>query len=267
MAAVQRAAGKHPHAAAAVGFWWHRDSAGYDFEEHLKEDAGKNRMMPCIVARGGEDERYRLEGTSNRVFEDLASADCTPEDALKFTNKWGFLCRHHLGNKEMILDELSGFYDQVHYFQNMLNFARLKNYKDLIQSIRHADTSAGKISGTGHFTLDVVMRPGVELPHVFIRPDSLLSFATIELMQTIAGAAEIRTCLHCRKFFTLSSEANRRSTRQYCSDRCRVAMSRARKESENEASLPVPAPAAPSPPPEPLPRPALPPRRRRKPER
>lgn len=256
--------------AAAVGFWWHRDSAGYDFAECPEEDSSKSRLVPCIVARGGEVETYWLEGTSNRVFEDLVNTSPYngdgPQDALKFTNKWGFLCRHHLLKRKMILNELGGFYDQAHDFKNMLNFARLKNYKDLVLGIRHADTSAGKISGTGSFTLDVVMRPGVELPHVFIRPDSLLSFATIELMQTIAGAAEIRTCLHCRKFFTLSSEANRRSTRQYCSDRCRVAMSRARKESENEASLPVPAPAVPSPPPEPLPRPALPPRRRRKPE-
>ena len=258
---------------AAVGFWWHRDSTGYDFVELVEEDSGKSEVVPYIVPRGGENEPYLLEGTSNRVFEDLVNAlPCDPQEALKFTNRWGFLCRHHLHYKKMKLTELNGFYDQVHHFNNMLTLVHLKNYKDLIRNIHSADTSTGKISGTGHFTLDVIMRHGVESPQVFIRPDSLLSFAAIELMQTIAGAADIRTCPHCWNFFTVSSDANRRITRQYCSDRCKVASSRKRTKENaakkaKKASLPVLAPAAPSSQPTPLPQQALPPRRRRKPER
>ena len=259
---------------AAVRLRWKRCRAGYQVEAHgslqsgVSEDSNKH-----IVPRVGEAETYWLEDNywlrrkgRRRVFEDLASTDCTPEDALKFTNEWGFLFRHHHRQKEMMsLTGENGFYDWVHYFRNMLIHARQKNYKAIRDNIPRDETHFNESSGIGYFALDVEVKPGAEMPWVFIRAQSLLSFAVMEMMQVIAGG-EIRTCAHCLSFFTLLTGVNRRSTRQYCSDRCRFAASRAAKKIEAAKKASLPARAAPPPPPEPLPRPALPPRRRRKSE-
>lgn len=259
---------------AAVRLRWNRDSAGYDVEARgslqrgVSEDSNKH-----IVPRGGEVEAYWLDGdywlkrkSRRRIFEDLASADCTPEDALKFANEWGFLFRHQ--QEEMSLTGEDGFYNWVHYFTNMLVLAQQKNYKAIRQNIARDESPLRRPSGIGYFTLDVALVPGAELPYVFIQAQSLLSFAVMEMMQVIAGG-EIRTCAHCRSFFTLSAGVNRRSTRKYCSDRCRLATSRAgkKKEAARTASLLLSAPATLSFPPTPLPQEALPPRRRRSPAR
>ena len=263
---------------AAVRLRWNRDSAGYDVEARGSLQRGASEdSNKYIVPRGGEVENYWLDGdywlqrkSRRRIFKDLASADCTPEDALRFANEWGFLFRHQ--QKEMSLTGEDGFYNWVHYFTNMLVLAQQKNYKAIRQNIARDESPLRQPSGIGYFTLDVAIVPGAELPYVFIQAQSLLSFAVMEMMQVIAGG-EIRTCAHCLNFFTLSTGVNRRSTRKYCSDRCRLATSRAGKKKEaakkakkaKKASLPVLV-AAPSAPHAPLPQQALPPRRRRKPE-
>jgi hypothetical protein len=237
---------------AAVRLQWKRDGA---------DDEPKTRdAHTYIAARGGEVELYWLEGTSYRVFEDLANADCTPEDALKFVNKWGLLYPDQ--KTEMDLTGVAGFYSEVHYFQTMLLHARQQNYAALLSNIPRG-RDLDEISGIGRFTLDVAMRPGVVLPQVFIRSRSLVSFALAELMQVIAGGAEIRTCDQCHKFFAISSDTKRRRSRKYCSDRCRVAMSRAAKAKEQEKAEATAMPKEPRIK-KPTPAPAiLPPRRRR----
>lgn len=247
---------------AAVRLRWKFDGAGYELEtrgtlgrgDH--EDANK-----YIVARGGEAEHYWLEGTDARVYEELANTPITPSGALKFANKRGLLFRDR--HDEM---SLSDFYHSVHFIETMLVLARQRNYKGILANIPRDDDELKTPSGIGLFTMDVSLVPGADLPRVFIRAQSLMSFALMELMQVVASAAEIRTCgsLHCRNFFTISPDAKRRSSRQYCSDRCRVAQSRARaKEDIIMMSQPRSAMRPLSPP---KPQLALPPRRRRQPK-
>ena len=62
-------------------------------------------------------------------------------------------------------------------------------------------------------------------PRVFIEPQSLWLFCVSELMQLVAGGTVFQPCLNCGSVFTRGVEGTRK-TRQYCSDRCRIAMHR-----------------------------------------
>jgi hypothetical protein len=228
--------------AAAVGFWWERDRAGYEIDS----------AREAIVSGGGEAERYWVEGTSHRVFEDLANRRRTPEHALAFTRRWGFLLRRHVLQRAMSLTEVGGFYDQQRYVETLLTNALHKDYSTLLSNIPRPtrsvdDPNSGlildvpdtsKVAGIGLFTLDVMMKPDSDLPHVFIRPASLLSFVVAEMVQTIAGAAAVRSCEHCHNLFTLSLK--RRRTRRYCGTPCRVAANRAKADAEQKAATVAP---------------------------
>jgi len=68
--------------------------------------------------------------------------------------------------------------------------------------------------------------PGESTPRLFLQPNNLTSYCWIELMQVVAAEATIQRCLNCARFFPRGIERGTRSTRQYCSDRCRVTMHR-----------------------------------------
>jgi hypothetical protein len=221
--------------AADIRLLWKRDSAGYEIRGGagvLAPYSTPEHSSASIVGRGGEVEQYWLEGTVNRVFEDIANADATPEGALRFVNKWGFL----YAEDEAL--PVRPFIMARDRFRKWLTLAERQSYSGLITTMPRydADPEEPIPGGLGRYTLDVAMRPGSDLPHVFIRPLSLVSFALIEMMQAIAKGAKVRRCARCSNFFTVAPDLGKRSTRTYCSDRCRVATARAKKARDAEGS-------------------------------
>jgi hypothetical protein len=69
--------------------------------------------------------------------------------------------------------------------------------------------------------------PGAPPIHVECR--DLASLAWLQLAQREGSRAEYRRCGWCRSHFTVADRDGHRRSRQYCSDRCRVAANRSKK--------------------------------------
>jgi hypothetical protein len=224
---------------AIVRLEWEIDSKGYDIED--RAGSGKVRKgistdltdpertilgTPAaglfVIARGGKPERYVLEGIENRVFEDLANTPETPEGVLAFVNKWGLPFR----TKDMslsLLDPPHGmvngeFYNCIWQLKRAVEFASSGNFEPFERSMDKR--------GIAGLQVRFGRMRGDSAPRLFVEPRSLNTFCWLELMQSIVGGAHFQRCLNCGAFFSIGIERGTRSTRQYCSDRCRVAMHR-----------------------------------------
>ena len=221
--------------AAAVRLRWKRDKAGYEIV--LRSPPRSNAVLSRISQRremyivplSGEFEYRWLEGTSDRVFEKLANARLSPKGALKFVNEYGFLFRHQHRANEMSLAGTDGFYHWCAYFSTMLALAEHRKYKDIIANFPGDETVLGQQSGFGFYTIDAEMRAGKELPDVFLRAQSLISFALMEFMQLILAGCQVMCCLRCGKFFTkpATSSARVRGVSALCGETCKKAVRRA----------------------------------------
>jgi len=63
---------------------------------------------------------------------------------------------------------------------------------------------------------------------ICIRPSHLCDALWIQLAQAIDGSDTIRTCIECKKWFTIKSGQGR-SDKEYCSDACKMRAYRKRK--------------------------------------
>jgi hypothetical protein len=61
-----------------------------------------------------------------------------------------------------------------------------------------------------------------------IRPTHLSDALWIQLAQAIDGSESLRTCVECKKWFTIKAGRGR-SDKEYCSDACRMRAYRKRK--------------------------------------
>lgn len=220
---------------ATIRLEWLLDSKGYDLEQDqppaLQPPAtrayGKRRSVRAgddtiagqgaltrgayIVPRGGTVEPYPLEGTEDRVSFALMNIPATPEGALDFVNEWGMPHSHGRTYVSEILDVRNSM-------QTVVLHAIKSNWPKLERIMPE--------KGIGRLSVRFGRLRGDSSPRVFLQPDSLFSFCWLELMQILAGGVAIRACLNCGAFFSIGIERGTRSTRQYCSDRCRVAMHR-----------------------------------------
>jgi hypothetical protein len=221
--------------AAAVRLRWKRDKAGYEIV--LRSPPRSNAVLSqisqrrelYIVPSSGEFEYRWLEGTSHRVFEKLANARLSSKGALKFVNEYGFLFRHQHRATEMSLAGADGFYQWCAYFSNMLALAEHRKYKDIIANLPRDETELGQIAGFGFYTVDAEMPAGKDLPAVFLRAQSLVSFAYMEFMQLALAGSQFMRCSRCGNFFTKppTSSGRIRGVSALCGDTCKKAAQRA----------------------------------------
>jgi hypothetical protein len=76
--------------------------------------------------------------------------------------------------------------------------------------------------------------PQTTQPRVCIRPTHLLDALWIQLALAIDGSESLRTCVECKKWFTIKAGEGR-SDKEYCSDACRMRAYRKRKERRGRA--------------------------------
>jgi hypothetical protein len=202
---------------ASIRLEWQRDSGGYDLEDRpdkpctsfLADLAGKGGKF--VVPRGGKRETYVVEGLGHRIFEALAKTHQSPDGVLAFVNEWGLL-------EQGPNQEVSEFYEHIEDLRQLLDVAALNNFRLLERYINQ--------KGIGPMNLRFGRLRGDSAPRIFVEPRSLWLFCCCEVMQVVAAGAILRNCINCGAFFTLGTKQGTRSTRQYCSDRCRVAMHR-----------------------------------------
>jgi hypothetical protein len=115
---------------------------------------------------------------------------------------------------------------------------RLEALWELVQQLRmaiaHADSGADR-SFADHFERYAFLAARPAYGHESPRGDGPLyvecrdpaSFAWMQLARR--GEGEYRQCGWCGTHFTVADKDGHRRSRQYCSDRCRVASNRAKK--------------------------------------
>jgi hypothetical protein len=214
--------------AALVRLEWQKDSKGYDLREVpererpaewegsiLEDDGSPLPACTAIIPRGGRPLTYLVDG---QVLWDLVNTPRTPEGVQGFVNRWGLL-HTRKSNFGTRVEDYNG---PIHNLGIALDLAVDRNWPGLERYLAKVE----KQQHVGPMRPRFARVPGETMPRLFIQPDNLTSYCWIELMQVVAAEATIQRCLNCGAFFPRGIEKGTRNTRQYCSDRCRVAMHR-----------------------------------------
>ena len=115
----------------------------------------------------------------------------------------------------------------------------LADFYDLVRNVRDAVAHASRRdekSFKAQFDKHAILaaRPRYEThaalgePQVFVESRDPAAMAWLQLAQREVSNAEYRRCGWCGTYFVVSGVEGHRRSRQYCSDRCRVAANRAK---------------------------------------
>jgi hypothetical protein len=211
--------------AATIRLEWQRDSNGYDIDERPKKE-GRTYLTSdpggtFVVPQGGKKETYVVEGIRDRVFEKLANTQNTTGGVLSFANAWGLL-GNAMSEGDMREQEVSDFYEGIKDLRWLINLAQELRATQQLSRLEQAMNQ----KGVGPMNLRFGRLLGDSTPRLFFQPRSLWLFCCTEVMQIVAAGGEIKNCLNCGAFFTIGIDPGARSTRTYCSNRCRMAMHR-----------------------------------------
>lgn len=195
---------------------WQRDRDGYRIEEPIPAPPGRSSILvsgseSMIVRNGG-----KLLGTEPLNYPGMwrEFAACkTPDDALAFVAKYGFLSRADTDAEPVgqILDHAKS----VHVLQRESEFLAPLDAWDVmarwLQKYR-----LGRCS--------VVIRPPRkqgEGPQIQARPDSLLHAIYTQALQAITGGTHYEPCQNslCRNWFVIGPNGKRPEAK-YCSPTC-----------------------------------------------
>ena len=86
--------------------------------------------------------------------------------------------------------------------------------------------------GPVRLTPTMVCLPGGQTPRLMLEPDNFFDYLVLEVAAAAENDARLAACHHCGKFFLTGPHTGRRSSAQFCEDKCRVAAMRKRRASE-----------------------------------
>lgn len=203
----------------AVRLTWPKDERGYELVDvppyKHRTISGSHEGGLSVAGRGGEQIRYVLTGTERGVAAKIANTPCTPEGVLNLTNDWGYLTEP---GHAYFIEEVYGW---ILALESAFQLAVKGDLISLERRFPEKNIAALKLS---------FERYGKEAtPRLYLKPANLINFAWIELMLMTSSNIGFRHCANCGNVFTFGLEKGSRSTRQYCSGRCRVAGHRAKK--------------------------------------
>lgn len=225
-----------------------RDAADFPTDE---DDYATRRRRPRFATR--EYEPFREETGLFRDFADLPQT----EDAIRtFAGKYGMLGPDMKVSTPPLrgerLDEITRrVREDIHDFH--ASTERLDHWRRAIVSMRQAvslldeigtgadESAAERLEALVEERLEVLgvvarfrlaARPSRQ-PPLHVVPFTLHGAMWLQLAQAATGDKEFRQCAQCRKWFELEPDVNRTS-RVYCSDKCRSQAYRARKATARE---------------------------------
>ena len=206
---------------AIVRLEWTRYPDGFEFTEDpyrllLAHVAPGRYLMPRKPKRS---ERYVIEGTSERVFIDLANVADDDASVLAFVDKWGLL-------RQPALQYAAGRSSPAVLARQM---------RQGVENLQTDPTSEGLEPWQlprGRWRRAKLVTDSA--PRFFFEPIDLFAFCCTELMQLAEAGTEVRKCLRCGELFALGKVGK---PPMYCSTACKKAMHRKRKrEAEQRAS-------------------------------
>jgi hypothetical protein len=192
-----------------VSLHWEVDCEGYRIDRGRPRDhLPKERFSIAALTWGLEDPRtYDLNLGEHDVFRELAMTPPTEEGAIAFTNRWGQL----------------GWPDWYGHFSLTAFF----KYRGALVAAMKVAEHSGPAGLSTHLAEETIGTLEVKFerrkrsePQLLFRCNSLIDFCFIELLQTVAGGADITTCRRCKKFLPIHRSGR---PAKYCSDACKQA--------------------------------------------
>jgi hypothetical protein len=205
-------------------FEWSKDAKGYrlvdpeparpppivhpDFQFEipptLLEKIGKPQR---VVPNGGNSVTYRPLNKFGELYKAFASVRA-PEDVRLFMQNYGPLTEAGLQPDRG--EDVSFVLEHAEAFRSWLNASKGRRTKvaALIgnESVKFANLEASlKIGPSGVLQLRIL-------------PKNLLSALWVQLAETLAGGAKIRSCTHCGQWFEAGPGTGRRLDAKFCSE-------------------------------------------------
>ncbi len=218
----------------------HSEDLGNAFDHGFITYAKNNCLVPNEPF---ETETYCPFEQYPALFMELANTEESVEGVLSFANKYGALHEHTIHYAEP-----KGFYQVAHLpkyvFQSMHAIKNMKRatsawieYRDtgnpnsllaLLPSGRNMIFNEGVkpewpvFFGHGA-SLQYKMRiiPGTKKLSMYLAPENLLSCIWVQFLQAVTNDTQLKQCAVCPTWFSFGTGTGRRSSAQYCSDRCR----------------------------------------------
>lgn len=209
----------------------------------------------CLVPNEPfETETYFPLEQYPALFMEFANTEESVEGVLSFANKYGALHEHTIHYAEP-----TGLYQVAHLpvyvYRSMQAIKNMKRatgawfeYRDtgnpnsliaLLPRDRSIIFNEGvkpewPVFSSHGASLQYKMRmiPGTKKLSMYLAPENLLSCIWVQFLQAVTNDTQLKQCAVCPSWFSFGTGTGRRSSAQYCSDRCRK-VSHARRKAED----------------------------------
>ena len=176
---------------------WGVDTRGYRIERRAPVTTGallgRHDGYDCIVRNGGslsEYEPFKL-GSPDGLWRRLAKTKKTPEGALDFVSRYGFL--HQKDAKEEAVPDIKGAIETAHDLSDL--YAK-NDWVRVADWLNEADRdSIFGLGGIGRLGIVFRGEQGDTRPELKFRPGSLWSAILVQYLDDMSGGAELRECV------------------------------------------------------------------------
>lgn len=217
-------------------FEWWVDQDGYEFVEPEPEPPGPRPRRALLISgrppsatikrKGGPLRSYRPLDDYPGLFLEFAHTRRTPEACIDFTNRFGFLGLSSFGVRpdEIESERFDDWKDSSWGVERMVSCIEtaLNNSEPLGGLAKSFNEMARP-----HMRLRMTCKPG-GTPEPAVVPDTLYGALWLQVATQISVAKQYRQCKSCSTWFPYGPGTGGRSTKVFCSDRCRTAWKRKR---------------------------------------
>ena len=212
-------------------FTWQVDQLGYDLK-YEPAMSGKTSMTSEIpgwhlVRKGGPLREYWPLDDHPGLFRQFANLpedlSTEPKDLLAFANKFGLLgfglLRFMPRGEPPDSEDLKGWRDYIHSFRTMVDAIDGKREKEACEAFNAHIRP--------RMTVRIERDPfGSSLPRLHSTPLTLVGALWLQVAGQLTEGLTFRKCKQCPIHFPVGSGTRFRTTKIFCSDRCRVAWNR-----------------------------------------
>ncbi len=164
------------------------------------------------------------------IFREFAELSLQPEEIRKFADQYGLLSKPAGGPSQV-----ENWYRQIKEMRNAIRGLEKSTERGSLRA--WADRFNKEIyRGSGpdrRVSMSAKLRRTDEplRPTLHVVPDDLISAMWLRLAQHVSSSERMQSCNLCSKWFVFGTGTGRRSSAQYCSDRCRKAFNKRQRRS------------------------------------
>ncbi len=213
-----------------------RDVGGYHIETRPAVTKGGTLLRggpeDVIVRNGGRLEQIEMF-KFNALWRQLAETPKTPQGALKFVEKFGFL-NYRQDGKEQAVEEIT---DHIESARTLVDCYEREDWGRISDWLNKANpNSIFGIGGVGKLGIVFGEKHPGERPELKFRAGSLNGAILVQYLNDVAGGTKHRKCVRptCQIWFSYGPGTKHRETARYCSTKCQKAHAYMKHKGESE---------------------------------